>query len=29
MIDRESFKRVLGPVESLMDKQTQKYVGYN
>jgi len=29
MIDRESFKRVLGPVEALMDKQTQKYVGYN
>jgi cAMP-dependent protein kinase regulator len=29
VIDRESFKRVLGPVENLLEKQTQKYVGYN
>jgi len=27
-IDRDSFKRVLGTVETLMDKQTSKYVGY-
>lgn len=28
VIDRDSFKRVLGPVEKLMEKQTQKYIGY-
>jgi cAMP-dependent protein kinase regulator len=29
VIDRESFKRVLGPVEALLAKQQSKYVGYN